>query len=247
MEFRVRAMDLWFRHLPGALLVEAELLQLKGILPQMRGNYVLQIGGVSDLSLLKQCPIAHKYYVGLQPASHHEGWRVQTDLQSLPIMPNSIDAVVLAHMLEFVDEPLQLLNEIDLALNESGQLVIMGFNPFSSWGVSRWLRGKKGFPWKGTFIKAHLVRAWLRQHGYRIVVNKTIFFKPPVHEMHLAKRWQFLENLGPMIAPWCGAAYIISAQKRTASMTPLLNKEWKKESVQQSGFVKPTTRAQIDE
>ena len=55
----------------------------------------------------------------------------------LPIATQSIDLVVLPHVLEFADEPHQILREVDRVLMPEGRLVIVGFNPWSLWGAAQ--------------------------------------------------------------------------------------------------------------
>ena len=72
------------------------------------------------------------------------------DLRQLPFAANSIDLVVMPHVLEFYDDPHQILREVERILIPEGQIVLTGFNPYSLWGLRRRLPGSGGmFPWQG--------------------------------------------------------------------------------------------------
>ncbi len=58
-------------------------------------------------------------------------------LDTLPFRSDSIDAVLLPHTLELVEDPYAVLREAERVLTGEGCLMICGFNPFSGWGVRR--------------------------------------------------------------------------------------------------------------
>jgi SAM-dependent methyltransferase len=56
---------------------------------------------------------------------------------SLPFASDSIDAILLPHTLELVEDPYAVLREAERVLCAEGCLMICGFNPFSGWGARR--------------------------------------------------------------------------------------------------------------
>src|ERR1700730_9281675 len=56
-------------------------------------------------------------------------------LASLPFASDSIDAILLPHTLELVEDPYAVLREAERVLTAEGCLMICGFNPFSGWGA----------------------------------------------------------------------------------------------------------------
>src|SRR5690606_11525641 len=57
------------------------------------------------------------------------------DNDELPFRDQSVDLVTLPHVVEFSDDPHQLLREVDRVLRPEGRVVLTGFNPISLWGV----------------------------------------------------------------------------------------------------------------
>ena len=55
-------------------------------------------------------------------------------LSQLPIANGAVDAVVLPHTLEFETDPYAVVREADRVLAGEGQLIVLGFRPFSLWG-----------------------------------------------------------------------------------------------------------------
>ncbi len=65
------------------------------------------------------------------------GVNVCAPLTALPFRSDSIDAVLLPHTLELVEDPYAVLREAERVLCAEGCLLICGFNPYSGWGVRR--------------------------------------------------------------------------------------------------------------
>lgn len=241
MQHILQNMEQWCRGMPGAMLCDMERDLLARVLSHIFGDVLIQVGGRADMLLIQDSPIKNHIYFSpfsiersLQPC-------VQTELDELPVSPSSVDVFVIAHMLEFVDQPSVVLQEIYTALQPNGQLIIFGFNPWSLWGLARHYRGHRSYPWQGKFHSAMQVRQWLRQIGYRIISSKSICFRPPLVDNGKAKKLLFMEALGQVLCPSLGAAYMITAQKREYGVTPLqIVSPIKK--IRINGQFQPTTR-----
>ena len=61
-------------------------------------------------------------------------------LDELPLAPESVDVIVMVHVLEFIAKPPVLLREVYQALAPGGQLIIVSLNPWSLWGIDERVR-----------------------------------------------------------------------------------------------------------
>jgi SAM-dependent methyltransferase len=93
-------------------------------------------------------------------------------LDTLPFRSDSIDAILLPHTLELVEDPYAVLREAERVLTGEGCLVICGFNPFSGWGARRrfaqyW--GRVAFP-PGTqrMLSERRLRDWVALLGFDV-------------------------------------------------------------------------------
>ena len=62
----------------------------------------------------------------------------------LPFPSNSIDGIVLHHVLEVGADPRAVLREVQRVLQPGGRVIICGFNSLSFWGVLRWRNTFRG-------------------------------------------------------------------------------------------------------
>lgn len=221
VEYQIKAMDMWFRTLPGALIMELELKELDRLLPAIPGNIAIQIGGPCNLRLLQKSKMRYVYYCSDQSAWMGDGSRLQCDYHALPFESNSVNLILVSHALEFTDQPELFLEEIYRVLRPGGQLLLFGFNRWSWWSLVKYYRHHKGYPWSGSFRSIWQVKKWLHQLGYGIVMNKSFCFIPPYKKRPNIRWVQLNEVLGQVFIPKMGAVHLIYAQKKVAGMTPL--------------------------
>jgi len=241
IRFRLRE---WFKGVAGRSLLGIEKSVLDEELPDLFGYHVLQIGALEDGSFLGSSRISHRVLCDLTPQKP----LIHDDLichsSHLPIDANSIDVVLLPHVLEFEDDPHDILREIERILIGEGYLLILGFNPFSLWGLWHILLAWRDTPpWKGHFYRSTRIRDWMRLLGLEVIKTRHLFFRPPTRSNWLMKRLSFLEKLGNYLWPWFGGVYLIIGKKRLIPLTPTKT-EWRiRRRLITSGMTEPTTRA----
>lgn len=111
---------------------------LEELLDTAFGYHILQLGCTSGHALFDGSPINHRIYV----ADHAgRGISLVAEADELPLESDSVDTVIAHHSLEFAVNPHQVLREIQRVLTPQGQMLIIGFNPYSLHGISTRLRG----------------------------------------------------------------------------------------------------------
>ena len=89
------------------------------------------------------------------------GWDVEAEPASLPIASESIDLLILPHVIEFESNPRAVLREVERVLRPEGRLVLLTFNPFSIHGILRRVARRDAFRAQG-FVPAVRLHDWLR-------------------------------------------------------------------------------------
>ncbi len=214
MAFHPCYLSSWLQKEPGALLVAMESAQLKRVLAPMFGNYLVQIGGLPELS--SASPIRFKWFFNTQA----KAGSIQVALDELPLVPHSVDVIIMVHVLEFTPKPPALLQEVYQALAPGGQLVIVNLNPWSLWGLKHGLTHDHDLPWNGHFWTMWQIKHWMRSIGFRIVSADTFCFRPPLKKIKWWRRLLWLEAFGSFCFPMLGGFFLMTAQKRIIGMTP---------------------------
>ena len=149
---------------------------------------------------------------------------LRTDFRDLPIASNSIDLVVLAHVLEFNEDPHQVLREVARVLMHEGHVLIAGFNPWSPWGWRRTFGSRSSYPWSGRFINFPRLKDWLRLLELEIAGGQMCCYTPPFVSEKWVQRFAFMDAAGDRWWPIAGGVYFLQAVKRVRGMRLIMPK-----------------------
>lgn len=207
----------------GQYLLEKEQAYLDDVTPDIFGFHALQLG-MPSVDLLRESRIAHRMRIADTDTPD-----LYAKCHELPLATQSIDLVVLPHVLEFAAEPHEVLREVDRVMMPEGRLVIVGFNPWSLWG----LRSAIGFsrdelPWNGRFVSLLRVKDWLSLLGFDVSAGRLVAYAPPFDNARLLRRFGFMEPAGDRWWAVGGAVYMLQAIKRVRGMR-LLTPTWLEE------------------
>lgn len=143
------------------------------------------------------------------------------EADTLPFLDHCMTVVLLHHILEFAENPHQVLRETRRVLAPEGYLLLIGFTHYSLWGlVHQLLRNRGQAPWNGQFLSLLRMRDWLELLDFEILAIKYCFYRPPLQSHRLLSkldRFDWIERHLPFMA----ADYMILAQKRVWPLTPI--------------------------
>ena len=154
---------------------------------------------------------------------------IAADVLSLPIASGSMKAVLFFHTLDFCAQPHRALREADRVLTDDGQLIVVGFNPFSAFGLRHFASGwRRREPWNGRFWSRGRVAEWLSVLDYRVLDSDATFIRPPINSERLLRRLNGLERLQPWLGG-IGGLYVVRARKQTVPMTLVRRPHWRRQ------------------
>jgi len=166
---------------------------------------------------------------------------VRGQLHRLPVASDSVDAVFLPHTLEFSSRPHAILREVHRVLRSDGYLVALGFKPGGLWGVRRLIPGAAMPPGTEQLISDRRMKDWLNLLDLRFHGLTRYFFRWPLpgNGGPLSQTW---EHRGQRWWPELAACYMLTAQKRVLTMTPVKKVQWRSRPKVVAGLVKPSSR-----
>jgi SAM-dependent methyltransferase len=222
----VQQWDHWLRQHLGESLLEIEKQFLSTMLAERYGKHVLLLGVPNQHELLKCSVMSNQMMLTPLINKHNNKKCIESEYYKLPIIPGSIDLVMVPHTLEFLDNPHQLLVEACRVVKPEGLIIIMGFNPISLWGLKKWWVKSKNMPWQGAFININKVKNWLKLSDFELVNQDMLLFRPPITQFGIFKKLKFLEWLGKKLYAPFGGVYVLTAQAKTIPLTPI-KMHWK--------------------
>lgn len=189
----------------------------------MFGYHMLKLGDLSSQLDIQGSPIKHLVNVTDKMGAHTS---IQASTNELPLAENSVDAVVLAHELDFAQDPHQILREVSRVIIPNGYAVIVGFNPLSLAGMMKYLPvNPKQVLHDARFFSIVRLKDWLHLLGFEVVDVQNLVFSELFFERKINPegRWQV----------WCkkhlpifSSTYLIVAKKRVVPLS-LIKPKWK--------------------
>lgn len=239
MSDRESALKAWWQGPLGSGLLRAESELLSEALEDVFGWELLQVGAwgcgrelLSGSRTRRQTVVAP-----LEFAQHVD---VLGRPSQLPINSDSMDAVVLPHTLEFASDPYAIVREVDRVLTGEGQLLVLGFRPWSAWGL-RARFSRSGFPpGLRRVLSEKRTRDWLVLLGYEIVATRHYLYHRPWGGLSAHEGTGRYLRRGFNLLP--AGAYLLKARKHVYTLTPIRPRLREKPAVL-GGLVKPTTRS----
>ncbi|MEW6692983.1 MAG: class I SAM-dependent methyltransferase [Pseudomonadota bacterium] len=183
---------------------------------------------------LSRCFGYHAALLGLQPALLGEvrGLRIPHQFtlgprsgdvrglfEALPIAAESVDLVLLHHVLEYALDPHQVLREADRVLLPEGHLLLMSFNPVGLWGLRGLIHAGRRAPWYGHRLGRRRLHDWLGLLGYDVQAETWVGHGCFRHFSGDGEGR--MEQWGARFLPRLGMSHLLLARKRVSMPAPI--------------------------
>lgn len=218
-----QALSEWYRTPLGQHLLGRERELVDNALIRRFGYHLLQLG-CSDLLIHEQSPMGHKFsFTPFTEVAGEHG--AVAEAETIPLASASVDCVLLHHALDYAQDQHQLLREVSRVLIAGGHVVIVGFNPLSTWGLrnktKRW--SNQPAPWHATMLGTMRVSDWLKLLDFQIDQVRYAEFAWPINSDRAIRYTGWLEGIATYMNWPTGAVYVITARKQVLPLTPVVN------------------------
>ncbi len=213
----------WFTSPLGRTILSAQKKILSRELHNLFGYHLLQLSVLPEARLFAASRINHCF--SLSPKSGLSRKKISgiSDFHSLPLPDESIDVCVLHHVLDFSENPQQVLKEAARVTIPNGYIVLLGFNPWSLRGLNKQFLqvfSEKAI-WHHHNLRVGRIKDWLNFLDFSSAKASYSFFNLPfnnkkyLRNSQLSSRWGWAEKC-PL-----GATYCLVARKDKMCFTPL--------------------------
>ena len=189
----IAAVAQWFHTTSGRYARAWEHKQVNTMVANTFGYHAIQLG-LPHWDLLRANRIPHKVctYGALDNDINRKGLLL-CNPEALPFDTESVDLIVLPHVLECSTDPHQVLREANRVLVPEGQLVITGFSPFSLWGMRDRIPGLEQLMpvLPSHHLSQHRVCDWLSLLSFDIEQTTQGCFAPHCTSRKWLRRWAF--------------------------------------------------------
>ena len=136
--------------------------------------------------------------------------------ENLPFEPESLDMVLMHHTLDTCENPYQAVREGAIALKPGGLLIVIGFNPFSLWGLRSMVQNRRNSVgvWNSRFIRSGRVEDWMHVLDFELERHEKHLYTPPFNRPSWLKKVKFGQQLQRTVLPFTGGVYLLVGYKR---------------------------------
>tara|TARA_B100000579_G_scaffold361631_1_gene319401 strand:- start:1037 stop:1807 length:771 start_codon:yes stop_codon:yes gene_type:complete len=214
----------WYAR-PSGQLAFQKIDEIAGkSLEHIFGYYLIQLGLARNMPLYHQSTIPTRVLL-----SNRSGELIKliASFEELPIDSDSTDAVIGHHFLEFSKQPHKTLREIHRVLTPQGHLILIGFNPYSLFGLGQLGLKLSGVRlWKSwSPISGARLKDWLHLLGFEIVSYDTICHIPEFSSGKIRNLLIKLDNIARESKLPAGGLFVIHAIKSVAGASAIVRKK----------------------
>lgn len=204
----------WFEGPQGQLMLREEQRLLDDELSRYFGGFSIHYGPCAEPS-----PGASRIQRNVRLGAPFPGVDIVCEEQAWPLGEHAADLVVLQHGLDFSLSPHGLLREAAQAVRPGGHVLIVGINPWSTWGASHLFA--RGALRRARCISPSRVADWLGLLGFALEKRRFGCYRPPL----ASAVWQHrLAGWERTAGDWqCagGGVYLLVARKMVSGLRPL--------------------------
>lgn len=224
----------------GQTLKDSEQKVIDERLQYCFGHHLLKVGSLSASISTHTSVIPHQVNLHTENDTLKSGGIVG-EFDEWPLLSNSIDAVLLTHLIEYCPDPHQVLREVHRVLMPNGNVIISLFNPWSMLTLHKYFPNQQYKSFKnGRFFSTSRVKDWLSLLGFEVIDESSLFYSTFFVEKSKKQRKATNEeelladntnnhsvdssafsNILKTIMPWAAGVKIITAKKREWPLTPI--------------------------
>lgn len=207
----------WFKTPVGRTVLNEEVPLIERAIAQPQAQHLLTLSSIPERCALAAEGYRRQFHFG---SIGQYGFSQVLDslcyFDQLPIANESQDAVVLHHLLEFVDNPHSVLREIERITVPHGKVIVCGINPYSLLAVRGGLGRLKRSPmWQNHWLTVSRLRDWLSLLGFEVQPIQYAFHRVPLNKPDLFLQHRAVSSRLPM-----GGVFVLTATKYRAPYTP---------------------------
>jgi len=160
----------WFSTNKGQVLQQQEAAFLARSITVSCKQVIVQIGALGWENEFIDCSLYEQFYIlddEQSPCFASNLLRGTTD--ALPFKAESIDMIILPHLLDFDQQKHQVLREVARVLKPEGKLIVLGFNPWNIYINLQYMRRReKDTPWHPSLVSRSRLADWLSLLNFEV-------------------------------------------------------------------------------
>lgn len=230
----------WYGTTKGRTMQQQEAVFLQRSITVSCKQVLVQIGALAWENSYVDCTLYEQFYV-IDDVYHacHQSKLIRASTHALPFQSESVDMVILPHLLEFDNQKHQVLREVARILKPEGKLTILSFNPWNLYINLLYIKRRaRKTPWFPSLESRTRIADWLSLLNFEVeLVAGFNFDATRIESGHAEQR---KHDIGIV-------AYAIKATKRSYHLIPLVPvREFRSKFAMAKMIQNPLRRNQYD-
>ncbi len=218
--------------------------KLSPYLAQTFGYHALLYSPLAEMICRESLAIKHRVVIGPSVQQRHQ-LSLVCHYEELPIAADSVDLVVLPHILQSVDQPHQVLREAERVLIPEGTLMLVGRHPYRWEGIKRRVKVCRDSKKLSTGdISQRRILDWLRLLG--LEAEQQIQLSTNYKKLQESQLSPWLKEVSQHFCHYMASYYIIIAKKQVSSLTPIRPSWRKNKQLVRPRLAEPSVQGQVE-
>ncbi len=160
----------WFDTKKGHALIQQEASFLKRSITVSCKQVIVQLGVLGWEHRFIDSDLYQNFIIlDDEQSSRHIKKTIKSMSTALPLKSESVDMVIVPHLLEFNQDKHQVLREVERILKPEGKLIILCFNPWNLYINYQYIKYReKGAPWFPNLVTRTRIEDWLRLLNFEV-------------------------------------------------------------------------------
>ncbi len=224
----------WFGTPLGRRLLIQERKVVSEELRYLFGYHFMQLSSVKSANFGSASRINHCFSIAPTSSDEETNTSVHgvADYDALPLPDETVDVTVLHHVLEFSENPHQVLKEAARVTMPRGYIIIVAFNPLSMAGMLHRINAllTPGGVSHHRALRSSRLRDWLEFLDFSCTNTRKVFHNLPINNARYLASTQLLEKLPCKNTMPGGMSYVLVARKDKMSLRPI-KPQWEKTKI----------------
>jgi len=160
----------WFDTKKGRALIQQEADFLKRSITVSCKQVIVQLGVLGWENKFIDSDLYQNFIIlDDEQSSRYTQNPIKSTSTALALKSESVDMVIVPHLLEFDKDKHQVLREVERILKPEGKLVILSFNPWNLYINYQYIKHReKGAPWLPSLVSRTRIEDWLRLLNFEV-------------------------------------------------------------------------------
>ena len=215
----------WYSTPLGQDLLRSQKRILAQQLSCLFGYHLMQLSVIPDEKLFSSSRINHCFSFSPTTSTNQEFKCVRTlaEYEALPLEDEVVDVTLLHHVLEFSQNPQQILKEAARVTIPNGYIVLLGFNPASILGLIKPFAQvfSSSVIWRRKTLRIGRIKDWLEFLDFSCIDVRYTSFNLPINNKKYLSQSRFLRKFFVGREWPLGGSYCLLARKDKVGLTPI--------------------------